>query len=122
MTEHARGTLLRQLALAGTFVLAAGPCLAHAMLQHAFPAAGQTVKSVARVSLSFSEELEPDFSGIAVTDAQGHDETAGPAKASGTSMEVTLKPLARGRYNVSWHAVSVDTHRTEGAFRFTVVP
>ena len=30
-----------------------------------------------------------------------------------------LKP---GGYTVEWHAVSVDTHRTSGAYRFTVAP
>jgi len=30
------------------------------------------------------------------------------------------RPLSPGRYSVRWHAVSVDTHRTEGAFQFTV--
>lgn len=98
------------------------PAAAHAMLEHANPAAGATVKGAARVTLGFSEELEPAFSGIEVSDAAGHDETAAKATAAGTEMEVRLKPLARGSYRVSWHAVSVDTHRTEGAFRFTVAP
>jgi methionine-rich copper-binding protein CopC len=33
-----------------------------------------------------------------------------------------LKPLKPGRYRVTWHAVSVDTHRTEGKYNFLVVP
>jgi methionine-rich copper-binding protein CopC len=33
-----------------------------------------------------------------------------------------LKPLKPGRYGVSWHAVSVDTHRTEGKYNFVVAP
>jgi methionine-rich copper-binding protein CopC len=35
---------------------------------------------------------------------------------------VPLKALRPGTYRVSWHAVSIDTHRTEGAFTFTVKP
>ena len=35
-------------------------------------------------------------------------------------MTVGLKALAPGSYKVRWHALSVDTHTTEGAFTFTV--
>jgi methionine-rich copper-binding protein CopC len=31
-------------------------------------------------------------------------------------------PLKPGVYTVHWHAVSVDTHRTQGSFQFTVRP
>jgi hypothetical protein len=37
-------------------------------------------------------------------------------------MSVALKPLKPGIYHVRWHALSIDTHRTEGAFAFTVAP
>ena len=33
-----------------------------------------------------------------------------------------LATLAPGTYRVAWHAVSVDTPRTEGAYSFTVKP
>jgi copper resistance protein C len=32
------------------------------------------------------------------------------------------KALAAGDYTVRWHAVSVDTHHTQGTFSFTVKP
>jgi copper resistance protein C len=32
------------------------------------------------------------------------------------------KTLAPGVYIVNWHAVSVDTHHTQGSFEFTVKP
>jgi methionine-rich copper-binding protein CopC len=35
-------------------------------------------------------------------------------------MRIGLKPLAPGSYRVRWHALSVDTHNTEGSFSFTV--
>jgi len=31
-------------------------------------------------------------------------------------------PLKPGTYLVSWHVVSVDTHRTSGTYKFTVTP
>jgi hypothetical protein len=35
-------------------------------------------------------------------------------------MQVSLKKLPPGTYKVRWHAVSVDTHATDGDFSFTV--
>jgi methionine-rich copper-binding protein CopC len=99
------------------------PAVAHAFLQHASPGAGDTLAGGPKeIALAFSEALEPAFSGVDVTDAAGHDVEAAPAIIDGPSMRVALKPLAVGSYRVVWHAVSVDTHRTDGAYRFTVKP
>ena len=35
---------------------------------------------------------------------------------------LAVPPLGPGRYRVIWHVVSVDTHRTEGEYTFTVGP
>jgi methionine-rich copper-binding protein CopC len=35
-------------------------------------------------------------------------------------MRVSLQSLPRGTYTVKWRAVTVDTHRTEGIFTFSV--
>jgi copper resistance protein C len=35
-------------------------------------------------------------------------------------MRVGLKSLSPGTYRVRWHALSVDTHKTEGSFTFRV--
>jgi methionine-rich copper-binding protein CopC len=32
-------------------------------------------------------------------------------------MSVSLRPGGTGTYHVTWHVLSVDTHRTEGNFR-----
>jgi len=39
-----------------------------------------------------------------------------------TILEVSLPSLPAGKYHVYWVAVSVDTHRTEGDFSFTIEP
>lgn len=97
--------------------------MAHAFLQEARPRAGDNLKPPpARIALHFTEELEPAFSGIAVTDEAGRDVTAGEPAVSGAEMDIALKPLAPGRYRVTWHAVSVDTHRTDGKYNFLVLP
>lgn len=96
---------------------------AHAHLKTSEPAAGATVTQAPKsISLTFTEKLEPNFSGVAVTDAQGHDMETGKPAISDVSMTATLKPLAAGVYHVAWHAVAVDTHRTEGTYDFTVKP
>lgn len=94
---------------------------AHAMLEHAVPAAGAGVSpSPNAVALLFSENLEPTLSGVEVTDAQGKSVTAGAVTTNGAAMSVPLKSLVPGKYRVTWHAVSEDTHRTQGAYGFTV--
>ena len=96
---------------------------AHAMLQHAEPSAGAVLHgSPVQVHLEFSEQLEPVFSGLAVTDDGGRSATNGEAAISGMTMAVKLNRLRPGQYHVQWHAVSIDTHRTEGAYSFTVAP
>jgi len=100
-----------------------GSASAHAFLLHARPAAGATLVSPPKdVNLDFSEALEPTFSNVAVVDGSGHPVTAAASAARGTRMSVALQPLKPGAYSVTWHALSVDTHRTQGSFRFTVKP
>jgi len=106
-------------------VIACGavPASAHAFLKRAQPSAGAVVASAPRsIALAFTEKLEPAFSGVTVTDSSGHSVAAGAPVVDGVSMVVPLRPLGRGTYRVAWRAVSVDTHRTEGAYSFTVKP
>lgn len=96
---------------------------AHAFLKRASPSAGQNLHaSPGRIEMHFSEALEPSFSDVRVTDKNGHDMAAGASVAKGTEMDLPLQTLPPGRYRVSWHAVSVDTHRTEGKYNFLVLP
>jgi methionine-rich copper-binding protein CopC len=37
-------------------------------------------------------------------------------------LAVGLAPLQPGQYTVNWHATSVDTHKTEGSYNFTIAP
>jgi copper resistance protein C len=67
-----------------------------------------------------AENLEPAFSSVKVTDTTGSDVGQGKAEISGNTMRIELKPLDPGSFTVHWHAVSVDTHTTEGAFSFQV--
>ena len=102
--------------------LLASPALAHAELQKSTPAKNAVVKSPLHIVLRFSEALEPAFSGALLLDDDGRNVTGAPVKVDGTLMTLTPGHLAPGVYQVAWHSVGRDTHRLDGAFRFTVKP
>ena len=111
--------------LAGVTIIASGPAVfAHAFLDHASPAVGSTVPAAPiAVSISFTQDLEPAFSSVTVTNEAGQRVDLGNAQVPpGTPAElrVGLRPLPPGTYTVSWRVVSVDTHPTEGRFQFTI--
>jgi methionine-rich copper-binding protein CopC len=97
---------------------------AHALLRHASPPVGGSVTSApSEAVLTFSEAVEPHFCTITVQDAAGtRDDTGQPhlVEGDGKRLAIALKPLAPSVYTVTWHATSVDTHRSEGTFNFTV--
>jgi len=115
-------------ALLFVLTLALAPCAAraHAMLESAAPRVGESLAAVpAELVLRFTEAVEPGFSTITVQDASGarvDRDNVHPGPQGGKSLAIGLKTLAPGEYTVIWHALSVDTHRTEGRFRFTVAP
>ena len=94
---------------------------AHAFLDHASPLVGSTVPTAPHeVALTFTQNLEPAFSTAQVTDSSGARVDQGKAQVSGNTMTIGLKALGPGSYKVHWHALSVDTHTTEGTFTFHV--
>ncbi len=105
-------------------VAVAPRAFAHAFPDHAQPAVGSTVSPAPReVKIWFTGKLEPAFSKLDVQDASGTSVDQGNAAVDPqdtTLMHVSLKPLPAGTYKVHWHAVSVDTHATDGNFTFTV--
>ncbi|HZM03914.1 MAG TPA: copper resistance protein CopC [Candidatus Saccharimonadales bacterium] len=103
-----------------------GPSLAwaHAFLDHAEPKVGSVVAiSPGELKLWFTQRLEPAFSWLQVQDASGQevDKKNAHLDADDKSLLiVSLPQLPAGTYTVIWHAVSVDTHKTQGRFKFTV--
>ena len=96
---------------------------AHAHLGRAEPRVESTVAAAPHeVLLSFTEGLESAFSTVEVRDADGARMDEGTAQVSGSTLRVELKTLPPGTYKVHWRAQSVDTHKTEGKFTFTVAP
>jgi copper resistance protein C len=107
-----------------TAALVSGAALAHAFLDHALPAVGATVaQAPAEVTIWFTQGLEAAFTGAEVTNAAGQRFDTGQVAIDPKDpqeLHVPLRPLQPGEYKVTWHALSVDTHRTTGDFSFTV--
>jgi len=99
---------------------------AHAVFDHAVPSIGGAVStSPQEVRLSFDEPVEPAFSGVELSTAEGQPITTSAATTDpGDSAQLVLRlpPLAPGRYKVTWHVVSADTHRTQGVYIFEIKP
>jgi copper resistance protein C len=112
------------LLLAASIAIAPGLAQAHAFPKTAEPASDSTVSPAPHeVKIWFTGKLEPAFSKLDVHDTDGAAVDTGDAAVDPqdtTLMHVSLKPLPPGTYKVHWHAVSVDTHATDGDFTFTV--
>jgi copper resistance protein C len=109
------------------FCLALGATVeGHAFLDHASPGVGGKVHgSPVEVRVWFTEKLEAAFSKLQVFNEAGQqvdsrNQRLDPRDAA--VLVVSVPPLKSGTYKVVWRAVSVDTHTTEGSFKFEVVP
>jgi copper resistance protein C len=109
-----------------TAFLAGSPAFSHAFLQRANPPVGGTVSgSPSELSITFTEEVEPFFSSIEIRDSHNTRLDVGKPQAAPSDARkliVHLPKLQPGTYTVVWHVTSVDTHKTEGRFDFTVAP
>ena len=121
--NQARSNVKRIACVAALWALAIStPAFGHAHLSKSTPAAGATVGPPAEIVLSFTEPLEPAFSTIEVRDSMGKRIATGKAQVKDDVMRLQLNPLPSGRYTVNWRVLSVDTHKSQGNFVFTVKP
>jgi methionine-rich copper-binding protein CopC len=97
---------------------------AHAFLDHADPKVGSTITtSPTQVKIWFTQNIEPVFSSVEVQDAQGQEvdkKDMHQDDKDKSLLIMSVPPLPDGTYTVIWHVVSVDTHRTQGRFEFTI--
>jgi methionine-rich copper-binding protein CopC len=88
--------------------------------------ANATVAKLARVQLRVSEKLVPAFSKAdLMMEAKGmaamKQLSTSALAADGRTLVITPQgPLDPGRYTVSWHVVSTDTHKIAGSYVFAV--
>jgi methionine-rich copper-binding protein CopC len=70
--------------------------------------------------------VEPLFSTLTMINREGDViDLPKPAADPSDTKVLVIKlptPLPPGIYYVEWHALAVDTHRSQGHFRFTVTP
>ncbi|MDH0747751.1 copper homeostasis periplasmic binding protein CopC [Pseudomonas sp. GD03842] len=128
MPDHRLKIALTCLPLLASF--ASSSAFAHAHLESQQPAADSEVTSPKELRLNFSEGVEDTFTKVAISRDRPGDTTeiiqtqsiaTDPADKK-VLIVVPSVPLAPGKYKVEWHAVSVDTHKSEGLYRFTVTP
>lgn len=109
--------------LGAVSLLSASQALAHAALVKSDPAANATVAAPKAISLTFSEDLTPAFSGFDVSMGDGVKMTVKTtvSKDRKTLVGVPTGPLKAGAYKISWHAAAADDgHKTTGTLAFTV--
>jgi copper resistance protein C len=96
----------------------------HAFVERADPKVGSTAQSApAEVRIWFSDELDPAFGSIEVTDANGRRVESGRAQVDAKDrvlLHVSLNKLVPGEYSVHWRIVTMDTHASSGRFVFRV--
>ena len=104
----------------------AGPAFAHPKLESAIPGDNASVSaSPKEIKLNFSEGIIAKFSSVELKDDGGRSVTTGSAVVDPKDPKQLVVPvtaaLAPGRYKVSWHVVSEDTHKVDGDYSFQVV-
>jgi len=113
--------------LALVMVLAlVGTAAAHAALERTEPRGGSTLKtSPSQVSLLFTGAIEPAYSRVQVLNGGGQRVDLGDSSVDAANralLRVSLPALPAGRYTVAWRVLSIDSHVTEGEFRFRIAP
>jgi len=110
-------------ALALAFIGSTQLAFAHALPKLQQPGPGATVSAPHEVAIEFGEALEPTFSKLIVTNAQGTQVNTANSTVDDHDkkhMSVALPDLAPGVYKVQWSVVAADGHRTQGHYNFTV--
>lgn len=107
-------------------LLGASSVFAHAHLKSSTPAADSNVTAPNELRLVFSEGVEAAFTQVKISKDGAPLEVKSLATegADKKTLIVTpaATPLRAGEYKVEWHAVSVDTHKSEGSYSFKVSP
>ncbi|GHC26259.1 hypothetical protein GCM10010082_19250 [Kushneria pakistanensis] len=99
--------------------------LAHAHLKDASPGEKASVSDPHEISLTFSEGLELPFSEVDVVSTDGNSVKLDEARLQdgGRTLVTPIgESLESGSYDVHWHVLSVDGHKTQGQYRFDVTP
>lgn len=96
---------------------------AHAHPLAMAPTPDSTGPAPGRISITFSEVVEPIFSSIKLTNSEGKSaapDASAPVPGDRKTITLAVPALSAGTYVVHWVNVSVDGHRLQGSYKFTV--
>ncbi len=99
--------------------------LAHAHLASAIPGDKAVIsESPESLTLTFTEGVESSFSGVDIMTMSGSAVTTGKTTIDSNDNKIVhvalSAPLKAGEYMVDWHVLSVDGHKTQGSYTFTM--
>lgn len=107
-------------------LLVGSSAFAHAHLKSSTPAADSSVVAPNELRLVFSEGVEAAFTQVKISKDGAPLEVKSLATEGADKKTLIVipaaTPLRAGEYKVEWHAVSVDTHKSEGSYSFKVSP
>ena len=107
--------------LAAAMCLTASPVSGHAYVETSSPSDAATVGPPREVMVRFTEKVELEFSTVVVKSQTGEAMNAGKVRQPAPdTLAVDLKTLPPGTYVIEWRVLSIDTHVTSGAMKFTV--
>lgn len=103
-------------------VLTAIPAFAHAALISSDPANGaQLDASPARITLTFNQDVEPQFATVTVSGPDGTAYADGAVRVDGPDAVIDVKPLGpAASYVVAYRVISADGHPITGQYTFEV--
>lgn len=108
-------------ALAAGVALSATPASAHSSLIGSTPQDGAVLgEAPDEVVLEFDEEVQPDFSQVAVLDAEENHYEDGDPVSAGPTVTQAVTDLPSGEYSISYRVGSADGHPVTGVITFTV--
>jgi methionine-rich copper-binding protein CopC len=115
-------TLLAGASIAALLAALPAVAAAHAELESSDPAAGENLDTApTEVTLTFSEELDPDGSSFTVTDADGHEVGSGEVDLTVADRNVMAGDVTisdPGVYTVEYSVVAADGHESGGTISF----
>lgn len=113
------------LVITAAVLLSTAPAFAHANITSAIPADQSSGPAPRTLELSFTEVLNLTFSGAKLIGPDGKAVEVGKPAALGDGTGMTLPVVGTvppGAYIVEWNVLSVDGHKLNGTYGFTVTP
>jgi methionine-rich copper-binding protein CopC len=119
-------TIKSAIGIALASLMTAGTAQAHPRIVSSTPAPNTSIAKPSRLTIRFSERLVGPLTGATLMTLRAGRSvqiaTTATLDVSGKMLIVKpVRPLAAGRYQLNWHAVSVDTHRVQGKLAFQAI-